>query len=44
MVDKLSLEDQIRETHNRFRNMDDFEKYVNVIDEGHEAEDASFNG
>ena len=44
MVDKLSLEDQIRETHKRFRNMDDFESYVNVIDEGYEAEDASFNG
>ena len=44
MVDKLSLEDQIRETHIRFRNMDDFESYVNIIDEGHEAEEASFNG
>ena len=44
MVDKLSLEDQIRETHIRLRNMDDFESYVHVIDEGYEPEDASFDG
>ena len=44
MVGKLSPEEQIRGTHIRFRNMDDFESYVNVIDEGYEAEDASFDG
>ena len=43
MVGKLSLGDQIRETHIRFRNMDDFESYINAIDEAYEAEDAIFN-
>ena len=44
MVVKLPLGDQIRETHIRFRNMDDFESYINAIVEGYEAEDAIFNG
>ena len=44
MVGKLSLGDQIRQTHIRFRNIDDFESYINAIDEGYEAEDAVFNG
>ena len=44
MVGKLSHEDQIRGTHIRFGNMDDFESFVNVIDEGFEAEDAGFDG
>ena len=44
MAGKLSTGDQIRETCIRFRNMDDFESYVNAIDEGYEAEDAFFNG
>ena len=44
MVGKLSPCDQIRETHIRFRKMDDFESYVNAIDEGYEAEDALFYG
>ena len=39
MVGKLSRGDQIRETHIRFRKTDDFESYVNAIDEGYEAED-----
>ena len=43
-VGNLSLGDQIRETHIRFRNMDDFESYVNANDEGYEAGDAFFNG
>ena len=42
MVGKLSLEEQIRGTHIRFRNMEDFESYVNVINEGYEAEIAIF--
>ena len=41
---KLSLGDQIRETHKRLRNMDDLESYSNAIDEGYEAEDAIFIG
>ena len=44
MFGKLSTGDQIRETLIIFRNMDDFESYVNAIDEGFEAEDAIFNG
>ena len=42
MVGKLSLEEQIRGTHIRFRNKVDFESYVNVIDEGYEAKVAIF--
>ena len=44
VVGKLSTGDQIRENPIRFRNMDDFESYVNAIDGGYEAEDAVFNG
>ena len=44
MVGKLSLGDQIRETHIRFRNMDDFKSYVIAIDEGYESKDAIFIG
>ena len=44
MVGKLKIGDQIRQTHIRFRNMDDFEAYTNAIDEGYEAQDAIFNG
>ena len=36
--------DQIRQTHIRFRNMDDFESYINAIDERYDADDAIFNG
>ena len=42
MVGKLSLGDQIRETHIRFTNIDDFKSYVHAIDEGYEAGDAIF--
>ena len=44
MVCNLKVGDQIRQTHIRFRNMDDFEAYINAIDEGYDAEDAIFNG
>ena len=44
MVGKLSIGDQIRETHFRFRNITDYERYINSIDEGYEAEDSIFNG
>ena len=44
MVENLKVGDQIRQTNNRFRNMDDFEAYINAIDEGYDAEDAIFNG
>ena len=44
MVGKLSIGDQIRQTHTRFRNITDYEVYNNSIDEGYDAEDAIFNG
>ena len=34
MVGKLKVGDQIRQTHIRFRNIDDYESYINAIDEG----------
>ena len=44
MVGNLKVGDQIRQTHFRFRNMDDFESYINSIDEGYDADDCIFNG
>ena len=44
MVGNLKVGDQIRQTNISFRNMDDFEAYINAIDEGDDAEDAIFNG
>ena len=44
MVANLKVDDQIRQTNIRFRNMDDFEAYINAIGEGYDAEDAVFNG
>ena len=44
MVGTLLVGDQIRQTHIRFRNMDDFESYINSIDEGYDADDCIFNG
>ena len=43
MVGKLSVGDQIRETHIRFRNNTEYEVYINANDEGYD-EDANFNG
>ena len=44
MVGKLSVGDQIRETHIRFRNNIDYEAYINATDQNSESEDAFFNG
>ena len=44
MVGNLKVGDQIRQTHVRFRNMDDFESCINAFDEEYDAEDAIFNG
>ena len=41
---KLSIGDQIRETHISFRNITDYEHYIDAIDEIYDAEDAIFNG
>ena len=44
MVGNIKVGDQIRQTHIRFRNMDDFEAYINSIDQDYDSEDAIFNG
>ena len=44
MVGNLKVGDQIRQTHVRFRNMNDFEAFINSIDEGYDSDDCIFNG
>ena len=44
MVSNLKVDDQICQTHSRFRNMDDFEAYIISIDQDYDSEDAIFNG
>ena len=44
MVGNLKIGDQIRQTHIRFRNIDDFEAYVNSIDQDYDSDDSIFNG
>ena len=44
MIGTLIVGDQLRQTHIRFRNMIDFETYINSIDEGYDADDSIFNG
>ena len=44
MVGNLKVGDQNRQTHIRFRNVSDYEAYINAIDEGYDAEDAIFKG
>ena len=44
MVGNLKVGDQLRQTHIRFRNMIDFESYINCIDEGYDADDSIFSG
>ena len=44
VVGNLKVGDQIRQTHIRFRNKDDFEAYINTIDQDYDSEDALFNG
>ena len=43
MVGNLKVGDQIGQTHVRFRNMDDFEAYINSIDEAYDADDCILN-
>ena len=43
MVGELSIADHIRQTHIRFRNINDYESYINAIDQDYESEDATFN-
>ena len=44
MVGKLSVGDQIRETHIRFRKITDYESYINAFNQDYESEDAIVNG
>ena len=44
MVGNLKVGYQIRQTHIRFRNMDDFESYINSIDQDYDSDDSFFNG
>ena len=44
MDGKLKVGDQIRQTHIKFRNMDDFEAYINSIDQDYDSDDCIFNG
>ena len=39
----LKVGDQVRQTHIRFRNIDDYES-INSIDEGYDAENSIFKG
>ena len=43
-VGNLKIGEQIRQNHIRIRNIDDYESYINTIDEGYDAEDAIFKG
>ena len=44
MVGTLIVGDQFRQTQIRFRNMIDFETYINSIDDGYDADGSIFNG
>ena len=44
MVGNLKVGDQITQTHIRFRNISDYEAYINAIDQDYDSEDAIFNG
>ena len=43
-VVKLSVVDQLREKHIRFRNTTDCESYINAIGQDYKSEDVVFNG
>ena len=44
MVGNMKVGDQIRQTHIRFRNMDDFEAYINSIDQDYDSDNIILNG
>ena len=44
MVDRLKIADQTRESHIRFKNIDDYEIYINANDQVYESEDAILKG
>ena len=43
LVGNLKIGDQIRQTHIRLRNMDNFEAYINSIDQDYDSNDSIFN-
>ena len=44
IVGSLKIGDQIQQTDIRFRNVDDYEAYINAIAKDYESEDSIFNG
>ena len=44
LVGNLKVGDQIKQTHIRFRNMIDFETYINSINGNYDSDDSIFNG
>ena len=44
MVGRLKIGDQVRTTHFRFRNITNYESWINAMDQDSESEDAIFNG
>ena len=44
MIGNLQIGDQIRQTHIRFRNISDYEAYINSIDQDYDSDDSIFNG
>ena len=44
MIGNLKVGDQIRQTHTRLRNIEAYEAFINLIDEGYDAEDCIFSG
>ena len=44
MVGNLKVGDQIRETRIKFRNINDYEAYINTIDQDYDSEDTIFDG
>ena len=44
MVGNLKVGDQSCQTHIRFRNKDDFEAYINSVDQDYDSDDSIFKG
>ena len=44
MIGRIKIANQTCEIHIRFRNIDEYEAYINAIDQDYESEDGTFNG
>ena len=44
LIGNLKVNDQTKQIHIRYKNMDAFESYINKIDDGYDADDSIFNG